>query len=54
MRNTKHLWIFLSSFGVAFAALSWLHEGFTQGRWWKGTLAVILGFMLYKAVIKKV
>lgn len=52
--KTKHVWIFLSAFGVFFAFLSWMHEIITQGFWWKGALAVLLGFILYKLVIKKV
>ncbi len=52
--KTKHIWIFLSSFGVFFAALSWMQEILTRGFWWKGALAVILGFILYKLVINKV
>lgn len=52
--KTKHIWIFLSAFGVCFALLSWLYEIFTQGFWWKGTLAAVLGFALYRLVIRKV
>lgn len=52
--KTKHLWIFLSAFGVFFALLSWIYEIATQGFWWKGALAVVLGFILYKLVINKV
>ena len=55
MQNkTKHIWIFLSAFGVFFALSSWIYEMTTQGLWWKGVLAVILGFVLYKIVINKV
>ena len=52
--KTKHIWIFLSAFGVFFALSSWIYEMATQGLWWKGVLAVILGFILYKIVINKV
>ena len=52
--TTKHIWIFLSSFGVCFAALSWFYEIATKGFWWKGVLAVALGFILYKLVVHKV
>lgn len=52
--KTKHVWIFLSAFGVFFALLSWIDEIATQAFWWKGALAVILGFVLYKLVINKV
>lgn len=51
---TKHFWIFISSFGVGFATVSWIYEGITQGLWWKGALALILGFTLYKVVITKI
>jgi len=54
MNKTKHIWIFLSAFGVCFASLSWIYEMATQGLWWKGVLAIILGLVLYKIVIKKV
>ena len=54
MNKTKHVWIFLSAYGVCFAALSWIQEIYTHGFWWKGSLAVLLGFVLYKSVIKKV
>lgn len=50
----KHIWIFLSSFGVFFAFLSWIQEILTRGFWWKGALAIVLGFILYKLVINKV
>jgi len=52
--KTKHIWIFLSAFGVWFATLSWIQEMVTRGFWWKGVLALIFGFVLYKLVIKKV
>jgi len=52
--KTKHIWIFLSAFGVFFATLSWIYEIATQGFWLKGALAVVLGFILYKLVINKV
>lgn len=54
MNFVKHIWIFLSAFGVCFAALSWMQEMITQGFWWKGLAALAAGFVLYKAVIKKV
>ena len=52
--KTKHIWIFLSSFGVFFAFLSWMNEIATAGFWWKGALAVVLGFVLYRLVIGKI
>ncbi|MDP3793068.1 MAG: hypothetical protein Q8Q89_05080 [bacterium] len=53
MNKTKHIWIFLSAYGVGFAVLSWIQE-MSRGFWWKGALAVVLAFVLYKSVIKKV
>lgn len=50
----KHIWIFLSAYGVFFALLSWGQEIFTRGFVWKGLGALILGFILYKVVINKV
>ena len=52
--KTKHLWIFLSAYGVGFAALSFGQEIFTKGLWWKGLGALALGFILYRLVINKV
>lgn len=54
MNKTKHIWIFLSAFGVGFATLSYIQEIVTKGFWLKGALAVLLGFILYKLVINKV
>jgi len=51
---TKRIWIYLSAFGVCFAFLSWMQDIFAHGFWWKGTLAALLGFVLYRAVIRKV
>jgi ABC-type uncharacterized transport system permease subunit len=51
---TKHIWIFLSAYGVCFAALSFGQEIVTKGLWWKGIGALILGFILYKIVIHKI
>ena len=50
----KHIWIFLSAYGVFFALLSWGQEIFTKGLVWKGAGALLLGLILYKVVIKKV
>jgi hypothetical protein len=52
--KTKHVWILLSAFGVFFATLSWIQEIIIEGFWWKGVLAVVFGFILYKFVINKV
>lgn len=54
MNKTKPVWIWLSAFGVFFALLSWIQEMITHGFWWKGALALVFGFILYKIVIKKV
>lgn len=54
MNVTKHVWIFLSAYGVFFAILSFGQEIFTRGLWWKGTGALIFGFILYRIVINKV
>ncbi len=50
----KHVWVFISAFGVAFAALSWGYEIITQAFWLKGAMALLLGFFLYRAFIKYV
>jgi len=54
MKKVKHLWIFLSAFGVCFAFLSWMQEVFSDGFWWKGVAAAALGFILYRTVINEV
>jgi len=51
--RTRHIWIFLSAFGIGFASLSWIQEMVTRGFWWKGALALVFGFILYKIVIKE-
>lgn len=46
----KPFWLFISSFGIMFAALSWLQEAGVISNadgWWKGGLAVICGAVLY-------
>ena len=50
----KHIWIFISAFGIFFAILSWIYEIASRGFWWKGAIAVALGFVLYKSVVNKV
>jgi len=52
--KTKHIWIFLSAYGVFFALLSWFYEIAKDGFWIKGAMAIILGFILYKLVVNKV
>ena len=54
MNKTKHIWVFLSAYGIFFALLSWIQDMVTRGLWWKGALAVILGFTLYKTVVNKI
>jgi hypothetical protein len=51
---TKHIWVFLSAYGVFFAILSFGQEIFIKGLWWKGLGALFLGLLLYKLVIDKV
>ena len=50
----KHIWIFLSSYGIFFALLSWGQEILVQRFFWKGAAASVLGFFLYKFVINKI
>ena len=53
----KEIWLFISSFGIMFAVLSWLQESelyFTDYGYKKGLLAAILGFALYKIIGSKV
>lgn len=49
----KIIWLYLSSFGIMFAVLSWLQEGGilpTHMGWNKGFLACICGTILYVAL----
>jgi hypothetical protein len=46
----KIIWLYLSSFGIMFAVLSWLQEGGllpTQMGWNKGLLACVCGTILF-------
>ncbi|MAO71411.1 MAG: hypothetical protein CMD02_02745 [Flavobacteriales bacterium] len=46
----KEIWLFISSFGIMFAVLSWLQESeilSSELGWLKGFLALIAGFLLY-------
>ena len=48
----KHLWLYLSSFGIMFAMLSWFQEAgwlpsVTDLEWKKGLLAAGLGVLVY-------
>lgn len=51
----KFIWLYLSSFGIMFAILSWTQEGgllpVSMG-WYKGFLALILGGGLYFFIAK--
>tara|TARA_B100000959_G_C14401561_1_gene386540 strand:+ start:203 stop:373 length:171 start_codon:yes stop_codon:yes gene_type:complete len=46
----KLFWLYLSSFGIMFALLSWVQEGGvlpSQMGWGKGLLACVCGAILY-------
>jgi len=46
----KTIWLYLSSFGIMFAILSWVQEGgliSDQLGWSKGLLACLAGALLY-------
>tara|TARA_Y100001934_G_C12371475_1_gene786552 strand:- start:2459 stop:2629 length:171 start_codon:yes stop_codon:yes gene_type:complete len=47
----KNIWLYISSFGIMFAVLSWVQETFninlTEYGWLKGCLAATTGFILY-------
>jgi hypothetical protein len=49
----KNIWLYLSSFGIMFAVLSWIQEGGllpAQMGWNKGLLACVCGAVLYAVV----
>ena len=49
----KFIWLYLSSFGIMFAVLSWFQEGaLLPGNmgWNKGLLACVCGALLYVAL----
>mgnify|MGYP001357227124 CR=1 FL=1 len=49
----KFVWLYLSSFGIMFAVLSWLQEGGLlpdDMGWYKGLLACAFGAVLYMAL----
>jgi len=58
MKNfLKPFWLFISSFGIMFALLSWLQEAGVlsdAGGWWKGGLAVLCGTILYLSVPRNI
>jgi len=48
----RHVWLYISSFGVMFAVLSWFQESgvlapVTQLEWEKGLMAAVLGIPVY-------
>jgi hypothetical protein len=48
----RHVWLYISSFGVMFAVLSWFQESgvlasATDLEWKKGLLAAVLGIPVY-------
>tara|TARA_B100001741_G_scaffold304009_1_gene294664 strand:+ start:87 stop:272 length:186 start_codon:yes stop_codon:yes gene_type:complete len=50
------IWLFLSSFGIMFAVLSWIQDTFLT-EWLlsykKGVFALITGFIMYECLAKK-
>lgn len=52
----RRIWIFISAYGIVFAFLSWFHEAVLSGNaiLWKGPLALLLGFILYRIFVDKV
>ena len=55
----KHIWLMLSAFGIMFAVLSWAQEGgilspVSELGWYKGFMALITGWILYKHVARKI
>jgi len=50
----KEAWIYLSAFGICFAALSWISEIGLHGEWKKGAYAAALGIILCKIFLRKV
>ena len=54
--QARRIWIFISAYGIVFAFLSWFHEAVLSGNaiLWKGPLALLLGFILYRIFVDKV
>ena len=52
----RRIWIFISAYGIVFAFLSWFHEAVLSGNTilWKGPLALLLGFILYRIFVDRV
>ncbi len=56
MSRARRIWIFISAYGIVFAFLSWFHEAILAGDaiLWKGPLALLLGFILFRIFEDKV
>jgi len=54
--QARRIWIFISAYGIVFAFLSWFHEAVLSGNaiLWKGPLALLLGFILYRIFVDRV
>jgi hypothetical protein len=57
--NLLAFWLFISSFGIMFAVLSWMQEGgalppASELGAWKGMLAVATGAVLYWIVARNI
>ena len=53
----KTIWLFISSFGIMFAFLSWLQEAGVLSNangWWKGGLALLCGLILYLVIPSRI
>ncbi len=48
-----HAWLILAAYGVWFAVLSGLEE-VVNGKFWKASLALILGVITYLIIEKKI
>ena len=56
-KKLLEFWLFISSFGIMFAVLSWLQEATiipnaSEMKAWKGVLAVVTGAVLYWVVAR--
>ena len=54
--RARRSWLFISSFGIVFAFLSWFHESLLAGEaiLWKGPLALLLGLLLFRVFVDRV
>ena len=53
----KIIWLYISSFGIMFAILSWFQEAGVlsdSDGWWKGGLAAISGLVLFLILPSKI